>query len=153
MVSLVWDGTGLFLRDNQLVIESGECCCCQQSCPIPSGCDSVIWAQCSGTNCIDYNFSSCLTNISAGLIDQGYSVLEEGNYCCHCSGFYLKDVYGCCSGTIEIDGLNDLLIPANTINDCALCSGIMIISLEEIDGEYFWRIPRCGGVYYCILEE
>lgn len=169
MTSLLWDGTGLFLKDNQLVVSPGECCCCSQTCPVPSGedCEEIIWAQCSGTGCWGLDFSSCLTNIPSALESQGYHILTSGDYCCNCEGFSLQNVYACCSGFIATDGEDDLLLPANTSGDCEFCYGVAAISLENINDEYFWRIPKCmtesssssssssssGEEYYCILEE
>lgn len=154
MVSLLWDGITLFQKNNQIVTTPGHCCNCEETCPTPSGCSSVIWVQCSGDNCCDYNFSNCLIEITQEeLIDQGYSIPNSGEPCCRCDGIYFKDIYACCSGVIDTSGENDLLIPANIQNDCILCSGISGIILEQIDQDYFWRIPQCVTGYYCILEE
>lgn len=173
MISLLWDGTGLYQKDNKLITAPGECCCCDQTCTIPSdldiinsGCVEIIWAQCSGTGCFDIDFSDCLTNIPSGLTEQGYHILSSGDFCCNCSGFALQDVYACCSGYVDTLNIDDLLLPANVSGDCALCYGVSGIFLENIDDEYFWRIPKCvlassssssssseaEPEFYCILE-
>lgn len=161
MISLLWDGTGIYKKDNKIVTAPGECCCCENSCSIPtdfgitnSGCSGIIWAQCSGDGCWNHSFSGCLSNIPSALTEQGYHILYNDD-CCNCGGFILWDVFGCCSGVIDDTGENDLLIPANVVNDCELCNPVETISLEQISGEYFWRIPRCTTEteYYCILEE
>lgn len=153
--------TGVYIKNDRVILAPGECCCCQNSCAIPSdfditnsGCSGIAWVQCSGNGCFNYNFSGCLSNVPAALTEQGYHILYSDD-CCNCGGFILWDAYGCCSGIIEQNGENDLIIPANISNDCQLCDAIETISLEQIGGEYFWRIPKCSTVeeYYCILEE
>lgn len=160
MVTLLWDGTGIYKKDNQIVTAPGECCCCETGCVVPtdyeitsSGCSGIAWAQCSGTKCWDNDFSTCLSNIPGGLEEQGYHILTSGDYCCNCSGFSLQDVYACCSGYIDTNTDNDILILANVSGDCEFCYGVETITLENISGEYYWRIPKCSTeLYYCILD-
>lgn len=152
MYKILWNGSSLLAKDNQLVFAPGDCCCCTNSCSFPSGdpsCPNEVNAFCSGNSC-SLHFFDCTVPLVSGLDTQGYNIYYNEN-CCNCEGYYLNKVYACCSGFVD---LNDFILVPMTGIDCQYCQGSELISLEYVGEEVFWKIFKCneGETYYCIQE-